>query len=109
MARYHIIHQISGETWEVNAASVEEARQIIGWPNKICKIKQLQPGEFANIEPPKLAKQITPPQPGNSHICPECAITMVENTKRGEFWWQCPTCDLFYHEWENLYYQADQV
>ena len=109
MARYRVVHQISGETWEVEASDAENARQIIGWPLGICKIQLLEQEPFTDLEPPKVAKQIIPPHPGNSHICPECAITMIENTGRGEFWWQCPACDLLYHEWENSYFKSDQI
>ena len=109
MPRYRVIHQLTGETWEVEAALPDEARQVVGWPEQVCWIRRRDRGPFAEIIPPKVARQITPPKPGSSPICPDCAITMVEKTKTGDFWWQCPGCDLLYHEWENQYFRADQV
>jgi ribosomal protein L37AE/L43A len=109
MPRYRVVHQQTGETWEVESTNADKPREIIGWPAGDCKVKLVRQGPFAEIEPPKVAKQITPPKPGSSHICPDCTITMVENFDRGELWWQCPACDLLYHEWENQYYRADQL
>jgi hypothetical protein len=109
MSRYRVVHQQTGETWEVEAALPEDARQIVGWPEDVCRIQRLNRGPFTEIEPPKVAKQITLPKPGSSPICPDCHITMVEKKKSGDFWWQCPGCDLLYHEWENQYFRADQI
>jgi hypothetical protein len=34
---------------------------------------------------------------------------MLEAQGQGELWWQCPSCDLLYQEWENQYYRADEL
>jgi len=109
MPRYRVVHQQTSETWEVESSNADDAREIIGWPPGDCKIQRILKGPFAEIEAPKVAKQIAPPKPGSSHICPDCTITMVENFDKGELWWQCPACDMLYHEWENQYFRADQV
>jgi hypothetical protein len=109
MPRYRVVHQQTGETWEVESSNANDAREIIGWSSGDCKIHLVRQGPFAEIEAPKVAKQIVPPKPGSSHICPDCTITMIENFDKGELWWQCPACDMLYHEWENQYFRADQV
>jgi len=109
MPRYRVIHQQTGETWEVEASFAEDARQVVGWPVGICSIQLMLEGPFAEIDPPRIAKQISPPYPGSSHICPECQVSMLEASWQGDFWWQCPSCDLLYQEWENRFYQADDL
>ncbi|HBY06388.1 MAG TPA: hypothetical protein DEH22_00825 [Chloroflexi bacterium] len=107
MARYRVVHLRTGETWEVETSLAGEARRVVGWPSELCRVSLKHRGPFADIEPPQIARQIVPPKPGSSHICPDCHITMIENNEKGDFWWQCPSCDLLYHEWENLYYRDD--
>ena len=109
MARYRVVHQQTGETWEVESVSAEDARQIVGWPIGVCKVILLLEGPFAEIIPPKIAAQVTPPNPGSSHICPDCKVSLLEAVGQGEFWWQCPACDLLYQEWENRYYTTDEL
>jgi hypothetical protein len=109
MARYRVIHRQTGETWEVEASFAEVARQIIGWPDSVCKVYLMKEGPYAEILPPKVAKQIRSPKPGSSHICPDCKVSMIEDSGQGELWWQCPSCDLLYHEWENRYYYSDEI
>jgi len=109
MPRYRVVHRHTGETWEVETSSAEAARQVVGWPIDVSKIALLTDGPFAAIEPPKIARQIAPPKPGSSHICPECNVSMLEAIDQGEFWWQCPSCDMYYQEWENRYFQADEL
>jgi hypothetical protein len=109
MPRYRVIHRHTGETWEVEASFAEDARQVVGWPMGVCKVFLLREGPFAEIVPPQIAKQISPPNPGSSHICPDCKVSMLEATHQGEFWWQCPSCDLLYQEWENRFYQPDEL
>ena len=107
--RFRVIHRQSGETWEVKASSADNARLAVGWSQKECKVISLIDGPFAEIQPPKIAKQIKPPQPGTSHICPDCKVSMLEEEGQGEFWWRCPSCDLLYHEWENKFYRSDEL
>jgi hypothetical protein len=109
MPRYRVIHHHTGETWEVETASAEDAREVVGWPMGVCKVFLLRKGPFAEIVSPQIAKQIIPPNPGSSHICPDCKVSMLEASHQGEFWWQCPSCDLLYQEWENRYYRADEL
>ena len=108
MPRFRVVHQETGEAWEVEASFAEDARQVVGWPMGVCKVT-LWEGPFAEIIPPKIAKQVAPPKAGSSHICPDCCVSMLEVTGRGEFWWQCPNCDLLYQEWENRYYKGDDL
>jgi len=109
MPRYQVVHRQSGETWEVDATNAEEARQVVGWPDDVCLVMVLLEGPFAEITPPHIAKQVTLPKPGSSHICPECNVSMIEAVGLGEFWWQCPSCDLLYQEWENRFYKSDEL
>jgi hypothetical protein len=109
MARFQVVHQVTGETWEVETASIEDARMVVGWPVDICSVIELIEGPFAKITPPQIAKQVLLPKPGSSHICPECEVSMVESDGEGEFWWRCPSCDLLYQEWENRYYKSDEL
>lgn len=109
MPRFRVEHRRTSESWEVEASNAEIARQVVGWPINICRVYQLREGPFAEIQPPQIAKQITPPRPGSSHICPECQVSMIEASGQGELWWQCPSCDLLYQEWENQYYRTDEL
>ena len=109
MPRYRVIHRYTGETWEVEASFAEDARQVVGWPMGVCKITLLREGPFEEIVPPKIAKQISPPNPGSSPICPDCKVSMLEATHQGELWWQCSSCDLLYQEWENRFYRTDEL
>jgi len=79
MPRYRVVHRQTGETWEVEASHPEDARQVVGWPVGVCTVS------------------------------PDCKVSMIETIGQGEFWWQCPSCDLFYQEWENRYYKADEL
>jgi hypothetical protein len=109
MPRYRVIHHQTGETWEVEASFAEDARQVVGWQAGVCEVTLLQQGPFAEIEPPQIAKQVKPPNPQSSHVCPDCKVSLLEAEGQGEFWWQCPSCDLLYQEWENRYYKADEL
>jgi hypothetical protein len=109
MPRFRVVHRDTGETWEVEASGADLAREIVGWPKDVCEAILLLKGPFASIEPPNIAKQISPPAPGSSHICPECKVSLIEASVQGEFWWQCPSCDLLYQEWDNRYYRADEL
>lgn len=109
MPRYRVIHNQTGETWEVEASKPADACTVIGWPMGVCRVMLKLEGPFAEITPPKIAKQITPPNPGSSHICPECQVSLLEADGQGEFWWQCPSCDLLYQEWENRYYRQGDL
>ena len=109
MPRYRVIHRQTGETWEVEASSAEDALQVIGWPTADCSVSLLIEGPFVEIKPPKIATQVAPPNPGSSHICPDCQVSLLEASDRGEFWWQCPSCDLLYQEWENRFYRNDEL
>jgi hypothetical protein len=109
MPRYRVVHRQTGETWEVESSFAEGARQVVGWPIEICDIYLLSEGPYAEIVPPQIAKQVAPPRPGKSHICPDCKVSMIEAMEQGEFWWQCPSCDLFYQEWENRFYRSDEI
>jgi len=109
MPRFRVVHRQTGETWGVEASLPEVARDVVGWPMGVCEITLLREGPFAEIIPPKIAKQVVPPNPGSSHICPDCEVSMLESTGQGEFWWQCPSCDLLYQEWENRFYKADEL
>ena len=108
MPRYRVIHKMSGETWEVEADFSEDARTIVGWSVGLCQIILLREGPFAEIKPPKVAVQISPPKPGSAHICPDCKVTLLEKDGQ-EFWWMCPSCDLVYHEWENQFFREDDL
>jgi rubredoxin len=109
MARFLVVHQLTGERWEVEAVSAEGAREVVGWPVGDCSVAELLEGPFAEIIPPQIAKQVSLPKPGSSHICPECEVSMIEFVGAGEFWWQCPSCDLLYQEWENRFYKSDEL
>lgn len=108
MPRFRVIHQLSGETWEVEADSAEEAYRVVGWPADVGKIFTIRRGPFATIPRPKVAVQLLPPQPGSAHICPVCNVTMVEVADR-DFWWQCPSCNRWYHELENELYEDGEI
>jgi len=108
MPRFRVIHRFSGETWEVEATCAENARQSVGWSVDVCRILMLVRPPYAEIIPPKVAIQITPPVSGSYQICPVCFVTMIERTDY-EFWWQCPSCDRLYHEWENKFYEAGEI
>lgn len=109
MKRFRVIHCQTGEIWEVEASDAENAREVIGWPEEVCVASPFTTGPFAKIIPPKVATQIKPPRPSSSHVCPDCNVSLVEIKGRGEFWWQCPSCDLLYQEWENRYFHADEL
>ncbi len=109
MPRFRVVHRQTGEIWEVEASYADDARQVVGWSMGDCSIQLMLEGPFEEIEPPKIAKQVAPPNPGSSHICPECKVSMLEDAGQGEFWWQCPSCDLLYQEWENRFYRADDL
>ena len=100
MPRFRVIHKSSREEWEVEAGDRTGAVRIVGWPKDVCKVVQLARGPYAKINPPKVAVQITPPIPGRIHICPDCNLTLIES-QREDFWWRCPSCDLYYNEWEQ--------
>jgi hypothetical protein len=104
MPRFRVIHKISGEEWEVEATCLEDARKAVGWPMGVCRILMIRRGPFAEILPPKVAVQLSPPHPGSVHVCPDCNVTMIEKDSQ-DFWWQCPSCDQLYHEWENKFYK----
>jgi len=108
MPRFRVIHRFSGETWEVETSCPEDARRVLGWSEEISRVLRLRRGPFADINPPKVAVQLIPPNPGSVHICPVCNVTMLEKTDQ-EFWWQCPSCDRLYHEWENMLYEAGEI
>ena len=108
MPRFRLIHKSSCEEWEVEAEDRLVARKVVGWPEEVCRVYQLERGPYAVINPPKVAVQIVPPLPGRVHICPDCNFTMIE--KAGDdFWWQCPSCDLLYHEWENKILRNEDI
>ena len=109
MPRYQVVHRQTGETWEVEASYAEDARQVVGWPMDVCIVMIRHEGPFAEIIPPQIAKQVALPKPGSSHICPDCKVSMIEAAGSGEFWWQCPSCDLLYQEWENRFYKSDEL
>jgi hypothetical protein len=92
MPRFRVIHKISGEEWEVEATCLEDARKAVGWPMGVCRILMIRRGPFAEILPPKVAVQLSPPHPGSEK-------------DSQDFWWQCPSCDQLYHEWENKFYK----
>ena len=108
MSRYRVIHKISGEVWEVDAPFADDARRMVGWPMGICRILLLRIGPFAELIPPKVAVQLTPPKTGSAQICPDCHVTMVEKSGQ-EFWWECPSCDMIYHEWDNQSFSKDEL
>jgi len=108
MPRFRVIHTSSGEEWEVEADNVEDAREVVGWPKEVCRVLMLRRGPFIEILPPKVAVQLIPPSLGSVHICLECKVTMLELVEK-EFWWQCPSCDQLYHEWENKFYPNGEV
>ena len=109
MARFLVVHLMTGEMWEVEAVTAEGAREVVGWPVDDCSVAELIEGPFAEIIPPQIAKQVSLPKLGSSHICPECEVSMIEFVGAGEFWWQCPSCDLLYQEWENRFYKSDEL
>ena len=109
MTRFLVVHQTTGETWEVEALSAEAARDVVGWPVNDCSVVELNEGPITEIVPPQIAKQVSLPKPGSSHICPECDVSMIEYVEAGEFWWQCPSCDLLYQEWENRFFKLDEL
>jgi hypothetical protein len=106
--RFRVIHRYSNETWEVEANCIEDANKVVGWPFDVCRILRIIRGPIAEITPPKVAVQILPPKPGSIHICSYCNFTMVE-VKDQDFWWQCPSCDRLYHEWENKFYEDGEI
>ena len=108
MPRYRVTHKISGETWEVEMPFSDDARRVVGWPVTDCWIVLMREGSYAEMPPPKVAVQIKPPEVGRAHICPDCNVTMMDKHDQ-EFLWQCPSCDLFYHEWENQFYKPDEL
>jgi len=108
LPRFRVIHRISGETWDVEAACEDDARIAVGWNPDICKILTIQRGPLVEFKPPKVAVQIIPPQPGSTHICPTCIVTMQEINDQ-DFWWQCPSCDCLYHELDNKFYEAGEL
>ena len=108
MPRFRVIHKISKETWEVDSSSIEEASKVVGWPNDVCRILGLMRGPYAEIIPPRIAVQVTPPNRGSCVICPYCNFTMVE-VKEKDFWWRCSSCDRLYHEWDNEFYDDMEI
>jgi hypothetical protein len=108
MPRFRVRHNSSCEEWEVEAPDQDVARQVVGWPGEVCQIFMLGRGPFAEIKPPKVAVQVSPPLEGSVHVCPDCIVTMVEKTGE-DFWWQCPACDQLYHEWDNAIYRSGDV
>lgn len=108
MSRFRVIHTYSCEEWEVEAENNQVARKVIGWPAEVCQVYLLRRGPYAKISPPQVAVQLSPPVCGRYQICPDCNVTLVE--KVGEdFWWQCPSCDLVYHEWENKIFRSNDI
>lgn len=107
MARYRVIHRDTGEVWEVEAASAEEARRAIGWRLGDCRVVRLEKGPFRQIEPPRVAVQITPPIPGTGYICPDCRVTLTRSDRPE--WWFCPSCELLFHAGEERYYREDEL
>jgi hypothetical protein len=108
MPRFRVIHRCSGETWEVEAKSAEDALMVVGWPASVGEIWMLRRGPYAPITPPQVAVQLIPPDPGNTQVCPDCNVTMVE-VKGRDYWWRCPSCDRWYHELENEMYDAGEI
>ena len=109
MPHFRVVHRDTGETWEVEASDAEIAREIVGWPQGVCDVSLFLEGPFVKFESPNIAKQISPPKPGSSLICPDCKVSLIEAKIQGDFWWQCPACDLLYHEWENRFFRADEI
>ncbi len=108
MPRYRIIHRFTEEEWEVEAPFADDARRIVGWPIPVCKILMLRRGPFVEMAPPKVAVQVRPPKGGSVPICPDCNVSMNENLEQ-EFWWQCPSCGLLYHEWDNIHFRSEEL
>lgn len=107
MPRYQIVHRDTGETWEVEAPSAEQARLVIGWELGTCRIYLTRQDSDINLEPPKVAAQINPPTPGTGYICPVCHVTL--NRSENWLWWHCPSCDLLYHSEEKRFYHQDEL
>ena len=108
MVRFRVVHNTSGETWEVETGFPENACQVVGWNADDCHVVLLPEGPFAEITPPKVAVQLIPPQPGTIPICPDCNVTMIGKDHQ-ELWWMCPSCDLTYHEWDNQFFQGEDL
>jgi len=106
MPRYQVVHQATGETWEIEVPLADDARDVVGWPKGVCRVLLMIDGPFVDLQPPKIAEQITPPTQGVTPVCPECNMTMMEKSS-SEFWWYCPACNLRYQEWENQFYNCD--
>ena len=107
MPRYRVVHRDTGEIWEVEAQSADDARRVIGWELGTCRVILLSKEPFADIKPPKVAAQITPPIPGTAYICRDCNVTLSRSENR--LWWFCPSCGLLYHSEEKQYYREDEL
>lgn len=107
MPRYRVVHRDSGEIWEVDAAFADDGRRLIGWELGTCRVMLLSEGPFANIEPPRVAVQITPPIPGTAYICRDCNVTLSRSENR--LWWFCPSCELLFHSVERQFYREDEL
>lgn len=107
MPRYRIVHRETGEIWEVEADTAENARRVVGWKLGACRIILLREGPFLTFEPPKVAAQVKPPIPGTGYICPDCHVTLAQSDHW--MWWHCPSCELLYHAVEKKYYREDEL
>ena len=107
MPRYRVVHRDTGEIWEVEAQSGDDARRVIGWELGTCRVILLSTGPYTVIDAPKVAAQITPPIPGTGYICRDCNVTLSRSENR--LWWFCPSCELLYHSEEKQYYSEDEL
>ncbi len=107
MSRYRVIHRDTGEIWEVEAPSADDARRVVGWALGTCRVILLPKGPYVSIQPPRVAVQVTPPIPGTGYICPDCRVTLARN--ENPTWWHCPSCELLYHAGEERYYREDEL
>lgn len=107
MAHYRVVHRDTGEIWEVESDSADDARRLIGWAIGTCRVILLVSGPYATIAPPKVAVQIRPPIPGTGYICPDCNVTLSRAENR--LWWFCPSCELLYHSEENRFYRENEL
>ena len=108
MPRYHVIHQLTSETWQVEAAFADDARRTVGWNVGSCRVVLAPEDEWIEFKNGRVAAQVIPPAVGKGIICPDCNITMTEKSDQ-ECWWRCPACDLMYYELENRFYCEDDL
>ncbi|MBN1669379.1 MAG: hypothetical protein JW862_19980 [Anaerolineales bacterium] len=108
MARYRVEHKRTKEVWEVEADYAEAARLAIGWRLGDCLVYAWQQPPFAELQPPRVAVQVVPPEPGADQICPECNATMYQDREQ-PVWQRCPACELIYHTLEHRYLREEEL